>query len=438
MPDPDPDPPARDDTLRLRPIDRHRPLTGTLDQSVPADAQVRVVEAFVRRLDGAARDAEVKARVGLPGAPACDPRLLLTRCLYGVIRGTFRFRESSAAGDRDRAFAWPCGGPAPSYHTPSTFFADHGAFLDGVMVEVRGALRAQGLVTYAEVAVDGRKVPASAGKESMHRVGTRTAHSDEARERVARLRAERDVKGGAGSRREQADRAAAADRVARPEAALATAAARSAEREKGRGDPAEARASETDPDAREMKVPGGGFRPAFDVRTATETGSGRIVAADVVDRGCDNGRLAGMVDRAEPATGAKARRVLADAGYSSAAGVDGLERSGSEVFMPVRNGRTEAAAGTDPHARKRRASRHVGEWRRRMGLESSGWIYRRRAPVAEGSHARQSNRGFERFRLRGLEEARTESLWHAAAHDVRVRAANGWRMTAGRARPAAA
>ena len=43
---------------------------------------------------------------------------------------------------------------------------------------------------------------------------------------------------------------------------------------------------------------------------------------DVVDQASDNGLLASMVDQAEQATGAKAKRVLADAGYSSAADVE--------------------------------------------------------------------------------------------------------------------
>src|SRR5947208_11764682 len=92
---------ARGGELRLRPIDRQRKLARTLDQSIAADAEVRLVEAFVQRLDCSTLDAEVRARVGHPGAPAYDPRLLLTLCLYGLIRSIFSFRELSAACDRN-------------------------------------------------------------------------------------------------------------------------------------------------------------------------------------------------------------------------------------------------------------------------------------------------------------------------------------------------
>ena len=432
---PEPEPCLRD-TLRLRLIDRHRPLTGTLDESIDDDAEVRIVEAFVQRLDCSALDAKVQSRIGQPGAPAFDPRLLLTLCLYGVIRGIFSFRELSAACERDRDFVWLCGGPAPNYHTLSTFFSEHEAFLDGVMTEILAALREQGLVTYAELTVDGRKVPANANKETMHRVGTLTKHHEEAKERVRRLQEERDAKGGDGSRRQAAKRRAAEDRLGRLDAAVAVLKTRTREREEGRGDPAETRVSETDADARKMKMSDGGFRPAFNVQTVTETGSGLIVAVDVVDQACDNGLLESMVDQAEQRTEMKAKRVLVDAGYMSVEDVEKLEKSGTEVFMPVKNAKKEQEAGRDPYTPKRRDSRYVAQWRQRMGLETSRELYKRRAPVAEGAHAQQSNRGFKRIRLRGLEKTRTESLWHAVAHNFRIMVAKNW-LAPGKVRPEA-
>jgi hypothetical protein len=40
--------------------------------------------------------------------------------------------------------------------------------------------------------------------------------------------------------------------------------------------------------------------------------------------------------------------------------------------------------------------------------------------VAEGVHAQQSNRGWKRFRLRGLDKARVEALWQAVVHNLCV------------------
>ena len=308
-------------TLRLRPIDRHR-VMAPLDQAIAPDAEVRTVEAFVGRLDCSSLESAVRSRIGTPGAPAYDPRLLLALGLYALIRGIFSFRELSAACGRDLDFLWLCGGRSPSYHTLSTFYSEQSAFLDARLTEMLVALREQGLVSYSERTLDGRKVPANAHKETMHRVATLTKHREEARERVSRLQAEREAKGGDGSRREAAQHRAADDKLRRRDAAFETLRTRTQEREDGRGDPAETRASETDADARKMKMPDGGYRPAFNVQTATEAASGLIVMVDVVDQASDNGLLASMVDQAEQATGAKAKRVLADAGYSSSADVE--------------------------------------------------------------------------------------------------------------------
>jgi len=53
-----------------------------------------------------------------------------------------------------------------------------------------------------------------------------------------------------------------------------------------------------------------------------------------------------------------------------------------------------------------------------MGTAAAQRQYRRRAPVAEGVHAQQANRGWQRFRLRGLAKVRTEAFWQALAHNV--------------------
>jgi Transposase DDE domain len=100
--------------------------------------------------------------------------------------------------------------------------------------------------------------------------------------------------------------------------------------------------------------------------------------------------------------------------------VASLEKSGTAVYMPPKNAAKEKAAGKDPYAPKRRDSVAVAGWRQRMGTALAQALYRRRAPVAEGVHAQQSNRGFQRFRLRGLVKALCEVKWQALAHNLCV------------------
>ena len=88
--------------------------------------------------------------------------------------------------------------------------------------------------------------------------------------------------------------------------------------------------------------------------------------------------------------------------------------------MPPSNERKEKERGQDPYRRKRGDRDPVAAWRQRMGTAAARERYRRRAPVAEGVHARQSNRGWKRFGLRGLVKAQVEALWQALVHNLRV------------------
>lgn len=422
---------------RFRAMDRTRVVRSTWDQLLPADDPIRTLDAFVRSLDCSALDERIRSVDGRPGAPAFDPRLLLALCLHGLLEGIYSFRELAAACGRDLPLLWLCGGLRPNYHTVSSFYAAQQDFLDAQMVAVLAALRQQGLVDYKEVTLDGRKVPANAGKESMHRAKTLAEHEAEAAERVAKLHAERDAKGGAASVREAARRRGAEDRLARLRAARATHAERTRERIDAKtGDPAETRASETDPDVRKMKMPDGGYRPAFNVQTVTETTAGLITAVRVTAGASDNGLLEPMVRQSRAKTGVRPAAVLADAGYSSSRDVEVLEAARVKVFMPPKNARRELTEGKDPYAAKRRDSKEVKRWRKRQGTAAGRARYRRRAPVAEGTHARQSNRGFKRFRGRGLASAGTEVLWQAFAHNLSIMMRKAWTI-GGKVRPEA-
>ncbi|NKB16468.1 MAG: transposase, partial [Sphingomonadales bacterium] len=65
-------------------------------------------------------------------------------------------------------------------------------------------------------------------------------------------------------------------------------------RKKGDGD--KARASTTDPEARNMKMGDGGFRPAYNVQMATDADSGIILNMDVTNEGSDAGQMKPMMD----------------------------------------------------------------------------------------------------------------------------------------------
>jgi hypothetical protein len=65
----------------------------------------------------------------------------------------------------------------------------------------------------------------------------------------------------------------------------------------------EARVSTTDPEARVMKMPDGGFRPAYNVQLATDVSSGIVLGVSVINDGTDQGEALPMVDQVVQRTG---------------------------------------------------------------------------------------------------------------------------------------
>ncbi len=428
------------DRIRYKPVNRPQVVLIDLDELLPDEHAARAIVRLVEQLDFSAIDATYRAREHHPGAPPYDPRVLCSLWLLATAEGVSSCRELEQRCHRDLAYRWLCGGVPPSYHTLATFYAGQEEFLEGLFVELLAILTQRGLLTLQTITVDGRKVTANANKASFHRQPTLERHRQEAAAQVQRLRAERQAAAGQASRRQAAQQRATVERERRLDEAVAMVQQRQQERQASHrkdAEPEQARASETDADARKMKRSHGGYEPSYNVQTVVAVGTGLIVAVAVYAQASDNGLLAPMMQQVQANLHQQPAAVLADAGYVDAADIDQLEQAGTKVYMPPKNERKELEAGKDPYQRKRRDTDHVATWRQRMGTTAAKEVYQARAPVAEGVHAQQRNRGWARFRLRGLCKAGVEALWQSLTHNICVLLARGWLLPATFCAPAA-
>jgi len=179
--------------------------------------------------------------------------------------------------------------------------------------------------------------------------------------------------------------------------------------------PPEPRVSTTDAAARVMKMPDGGFRPAFNLGFASDPRSGMIAAVTLENSGSDKGQLRPMSERLAAAYGQRPGEHLADGGFAKLADIEALAAAGVAVFAPVPRPRN---AARDPHAPRQGDGPGVAAWRRRMGSEAAKIVYKERAATAECANAQCRNRGLLRFLVRGLEKAKAVGLWHALAHNM--------------------
>ena len=288
----------------------------------------------------------------------------------------------------------------------------------------------QDLVTLRRVAQDGMKVRASAGADTFRRQPTLERCLAEAREQVEALSRQADEGDAAVSQRQRAARRRAArEKSERLRQALDQIPAVRASREafkKGTGD--QARASTTDSEARVMKMPDGGFRPAFNVQFATDLASGLVVDVAAVNRGTDNGLMGECVDRIVGRYARAPEEMLVDAGFASLEDIDRVSRAyGTRTYAPIKNEKKWKARGADPYAPRKDDTPAVCDWRRRMGTEEGQDVYKLRSG-AEWVNAGSRNRGFYRVPVRGVRKVGCCALWQALAHNL-VTAA---RMVSGR------
>jgi hypothetical protein len=228
-----------------------------------------------------------------------------------------------------------------NHHTLSDFRTQHVEFLDGVLTQSVAALLEQELVEMDRVAQDGMRVRASAGAASFRRKPTLEECLVEAQAQVAALKQELEADPSAASRREQAARKRAAEeRCQRVQAALQRMPA--AEAKKKKDEKHKARISTTDPDANVMKMPDGGFRPAFNVQFATDTKTQVITGVEVTNSGSDQGEMLPMVEQLQERYDKVPNEYLADGGFAKQEDIEQLDpapddetSSGTTVYTPV-------------------------------------------------------------------------------------------------------
>jgi transposase len=137
-----------------------------LESQLASDHRARVVWAFVERLDLSGLYERIRAREGEPGRPPPDPRIFLALWLYATLEGVGSARHLDRLCQSDTAYRWLRGGVAMNYHDLSDFRVGHGDVLDRLLTDSLMALLVEGIVKLEEVAVDGTKVRAWAGRGS--------------------------------------------------------------------------------------------------------------------------------------------------------------------------------------------------------------------------------------------------------------------------------
>jgi transposase len=401
---------------RLRQANRQQLSWQTfdLDGLVGLRHVARTIWQFLDKLNLDGFYADIKAREGVAGRDATDPKILLTLWLYALSRGVASARELDRLCHEHDAYKWICGGVSVNYHMLSDFRVEQGGAVDQLLSQILATLVHKGLLKLHRIAQDGTRIRASAGAASLRKktldncltqardhlkaLDAEAANPDpqrSARVRSARQRAAREREQRIVQARAEYDQLAAAKATAKNHP----------QRKK------EPRASTTDPQARVMKMPDGGFRPAYNLQFATDTETRLIVGVTATNAGTDNNQLEPMLDDMQRRTSKIPDQALLDGGYMNFAGVEQATARAVEVFAPLRVNKDYKI---DPHQVQPHDSAAIAAYRQRMASEQGKLLYKQRAATAETINAdTKTYRGLGRLLVRGLPKVLFAGLWSA-------------------------
>lgn len=303
-------------------------LDALIDQQHPARTIWKLTESF----DLTCFEEQIQTREGEAGRPCWSAQLMVSVWVYGYSLGVSSARAMERMMAHEPGFRWLAGDQVINHHTLADFRVGHEEALKELFAQMLTLLETAGLVELNTLLHDGTKVKSVAGRASFHRRKTVEKRLREAR-RVVRKLDEAAAEDEAMDERRRAARERAADQaLQRAQAALAKlkkleAAARPEERD-------QQRVSVSEPDARKMKQPDGGWAPSYNVQVTTEAQSRMIVAIGISTEANDTQELMPALEKVKENCGKLPARVIADNGYATRSNVEQTTQQQVEFIAP--------------------------------------------------------------------------------------------------------
>jgi transposase len=301
----------------------------SLDELVPADHPVRVIEAYV----GSLSLVELGFERAIPeptGRPGYDPADLLKLYLYGYLNRIRSSRRLERECQRNVEVMWLLGKLAPDFKTIADFRRVNGAGFVQVCRAFVQFCREAHLVGGELVAIDGSKFQAASARR---RVVSQRSLAEESRKLDTRI-------GEYLKTLDKADRQEGAEPIDREavRAALKKLRERQADCESAKAlldELGEKQHVIGEHDARLMSN-GHSQAVAYNVQSAVDAKHGLVVHHDVSNVGTDSAQLESNAKAAQEALGGGEIKVVADAGYSNGTQFAACEQSGITPYVPPR------------------------------------------------------------------------------------------------------
>jgi transposase len=306
-------------------------LPGSLDDWVDKDNPVRVIGAFVDRLDLKKLGFEAVEPLDI-GRPGYHPSIHLKLYIYGYLYRVQSSRRLERECHRNLEAMWLTGRLAPDHKTIADFRKDNGAAIKKVCGQFVELCRSLGLLSKASVAIDGSKFKAVNNRDKNFTEAKVEKRRTQLEESVARYLAQLDT----------ADRQEPSESIELKKTYLKE----KLEKLKSEMQKLEAiekqvlaspdkQISLTDPDSRSMATSGRGSGVVgYNVQTAVDTEHHLIIHHEVTNVGSDRSQLASTATAAKEVLDADKLDAVADRGYFNGEEIKACDDAGITVTLP--------------------------------------------------------------------------------------------------------
>ena len=311
----------------------------SLDDYIAEDNAVRVVDAFVNKLDLKKLGFD-RAEPSATGRPGYQPATLLKIYVYGYLNRLQSSRRLERESHRNVELIWLTGRLMPDFKTIADFRKDNRQAIRRVCVEFVGVCRELKLFSATLVAIDGSKFKAVNSRDknftrkSVKRRQQKTANIDRY---LAKLDAvdkeEPEIREVTATELKQ--------KIASMEAKMEELKRHEAEVEAH----PDSQVSLTDPDARSMMKAGGGSTVSYNVQTAVDSKHHLIAAHEVTNAPSDRSQLSSMAGQAKSALDTETLTVIADPGYYKGKEIVDCYDAGITALVPKVDTSTSKSKG---------------------------------------------------------------------------------------------
>jgi transposase len=302
-------------------------LPPSLDEFVPEDHEVRIINEVVDTLDLSPLLSWYEGG----GAPAYHPAMMLKVIIYAYSLGIYSSRRITQELKTDTAFMFLSGLQAPDFRTICLFRTQHAAVLPDLFVEVVRLCASLGMVELGHIAFDGTKLRANAALRQSRNKDGLEKEIERIKEEVMQMieasakideREEQKYPDGDGSEiaKELREREYRLKKLQEAREIL--------KREKLK------RVNITDPESRLMQDSQKRIQPSYNGQIAVDDKEQVIVAADVSQNTTDHHEFRPMVEQVEQNLESLPKETSADAGYSSYDNLEYAWQKGLDAYIP--------------------------------------------------------------------------------------------------------